>query len=44
VERFQARDIVSDQDHESESMQDGSHSVATEVDKSELEWAHARGI
>jgi len=40
VERFEAHDIVLD--NESESMRDGNHSLVLEDDKSESGWVHAR--
>ena len=40
VERFEARDIVLDD--ESEVMRDVKHSMATEDDKSAVEWVHAK--
>jgi hypothetical protein len=40
VERFEARDIVLDD--ECESMRDAKHSMATEDDRSGVEWVHAK--
>jgi hypothetical protein len=40
VERFEARDIELDDD--SESMPDKKRSIATEDDKSETGWVHAK--
>jgi hypothetical protein len=40
VERFEARDIVLDDEYE--SMRDVKHSMATEDDRSGVEWVHAK--
>ena len=40
VERFEARDIVLD--GEDESMRDVKRSMATEDDRSAVEWVHAK--